>query len=496
MLTAQELKKVTNNLTILYVEDETELRESVSIYLNKLFLKVVSVENGKEALEKYKLHNFDIIVSDIQMPIMSGLSMSQKIKNINPNQEIIITSAYSDSNYFLDSIKIGINGYIVKPIDYLQMNQELYKSAQRIEQLKENINYKLHLKEMVEKKTEEILSMETEKIKNFETTILAFVEMIEDRDTYTGGHSQRVANYAKLIAKEMNISDDKCELLYKAGIIHDIGKIATPDTILLKPGRLNELEYKLIQEHVTVGYKLLSKIPMYKEHAEIIKNHHERYDGKGYPNGLKGDEISLLSHILILSDAFDAMTTNRIYKIKKDVEYAINELKKFSGRQFHPDVVKNAIKVFSTIELPKEIAQLPKTDIEKERFSYFFRDQITDAYNSDYLNFILEHNILENEFCCIYKVDLHNFSAYNKKYGWNKGDIFLNDFVKYLKQTFLDFTIFRIHGDDFILISRKKVKIDFTKITELPLLKENSITISEEFIDLEKNGIEKFKKLF
>jgi len=216
--------------------------------------------------------------------------------------------------------------------------------------------------------------------------------MIEGRDTYTGGHSQRVANYCRMIAEKMDCSPEECDLIYRAGILHDVGKITTPDAILLKPGKLSELEFKLIQEHVTESYRILLQIPMYKDMAEIIICHHERYDGQGYPNGVKSDEIPFLARIMIIADAFDAMTTNRIYKGRKDTLSAIEELKALSGKQFHPEVVESAVEVLSNIEAPEVINQLPTTEIEKERFSYFYRDQLTNAYNSDYLNFILNRN--------------------------------------------------------------------------------------------------------
>ena len=495
MINAKELKKITKDLTLLYVEDEDALRESLEIYLNKLFSKVVTAKNGQEGLEFYKKEHFDIVVSDIQMPIMDGLTMAQEIKEEEPTQEIIITSAYSETSYFLDSIKVGINGYIIKPIDYTQMNQELYKSTTKILQSKENINYKLHLEEMVDERTSKIVAMENEKTKNFETTILSFVEMIEDRDTYTGGHSQRVATYARLIAQEMNFSEEDCIFIYEAGIIHDIGKIATPDTILLKPGHLNNIEYKLIKEHVSVGYKLLSKIPMYQKHAEIILGHHERYDGLGYPQKLKGDDIPMLSHILMVADAFDAMTTNRIYKGRKTLEDAINELGEFSGKQFHPKVVQSAMKILKTVILPNEITQLPKTDIEKERFSYFFRDQITDAYNNDYLNFILEHNIVDNEFCCMCKIYLHNFNSFNNTYGWQEGDKLLNNIVLYLQKTYPQHIIFRVHGDDFILMSKEDVEIDIEAIQKLDIFKNNKIRVTKENITLKEKTISTIKEL-
>ncbi len=495
MINIKELKYLTKNLTLLYVEDEEDLRESVEIYLRKLFAEVVVCKDGQEGLDTYKGQTFDIIVSDIQMPKKNGLDMSKEIKEINRDQEIIITSAYNDVSYFLESIGIGINGYIIKPIDYAQMNLELYKSCIKIVQAKENKNYKLHLEEMVTQRTQKIIAMEEEKIENFENTILSFVQMIENRDTYTGGHSLRVATYSKLIAQKMGESEENCELLYKAGIIHDIGKIATPDTILLKPGALNSLEYKLIQEHVNVGYQLLSKIPMYKEHAKIIIAHHERYDGTGYPNGLKGDDISMLSHILLVADAFDAMTTNRIYKGRKNIDSALKELVDLSLKQFHPEVVKSAIKVLKDIEIPKEVTQLPTTEIEKERFSYFFRDQLTNSYNYDYLNFILEQDIFNSDYSYISKIYFNGFNRYNTSYGWEKGDKVLYGFVNYLSQEYPSATIFRVHGDDFILMSADALEIDIVKLETLECLNATSIKLRAKTIKLEDVNIKNMEEL-
>ncbi len=495
MINVKELKSLTKDLTLLYVEDEDELRESVEVYLKKLFASVTTCANGQEGVNAYKQNDFDVIVSDIQMPIKDGLEMSKEIKEIDLHQEIIITSAYSDASYFLNSIAVGINGYIIKPIDYAQMNQELYKSCVKVIQAKENKNYKLNLEKMVQERTSKIVAMEEEKVENFENTILSFVEMIENRDTYTGGHSQRVATYAKLIAQDMGESKENCELIYKAGIIHDIGKIATPDSILLKPGKLNSIEYKLIQEHVNVGYKLLSKIPMYKKHADIIIGHHERYDGKGYPKGLKGDEMSILSHILQVADAFDAMTTNRIYKGRKDIDSAIKELTELSGEQFHPEIVKSAVKVFKDIDLPKETTQLPKTEIEKERFSYFFRDQVTISYNYDYLNFILEQNIFNTEYSYIGKIYFDGFNRYNTTHGWSKGDAVLHNFVDVLHEKYPTSTIFRVHGDDFILMSAEELKIDVDELEALRCLKDTSIKLTKKTLKLKDFNITNMEEL-
>jgi putative nucleotidyltransferase with HDIG domain len=488
-------KNIAKNFTVLYIEDEVQLRESVLLYLKKIFINVTTANNGLDGLKAYKKSFFDIVITDVQMPYMDGLEMAKKMKNINPDQEIIIISAYSESSYFIDAIRMGISDYIVKPVDYIQMNNVLYKSVLKLKQFNENREYKLHLEEMVSKRTTEIISLEKEKIDTFENVLLAFVELLEERDTYTGGHSQRVAYYCRLIAKKMLFSDDDCELIYEAGILHDIGKIVTPDTILLKPGKLNDLEYKLIQEHVQVGYDLLNKIEMYKDIAEIILCHHEYYNGEGYPRGLSADSIPPLARIMIVADAFDAMTTNRIYKARKDVAEAVEDLKKLSGKQFDPEVVKVAVEVLSDIEILDSISQLPTTEIERERFSYFYRDQITDAFNTEYLDFILNRDYYEKEYSCINVLYIHNFSHFNKKYGWNDGDIFLKKFANYLQDTFALSLIFRFHGDDFILVSKECLTIDMNQFESLDLLDKKYISISKLHINLKKNRVKNLKEL-
>ena len=170
--------------------------------------------------------------------------------------------------------------------------------------------------------------LQEEQIEEYKEILLALIKMIEQRDSYTAGHSQRVAKYSKILASAMGYDEESCEIVYQAGILHDIGKVAIPDVILLKPEGLNDREYALIKEHVKVGTDILGDVPRFKKLAEIIQYHHEKYDGSGYPFGLQGEEIPPLSRIMIVADAFDAMTTSRIYRHKKTIAYALSELAK------------------------------------------------------------------------------------------------------------------------------------------------------------------------
>lgn len=324
-----------------------------------------------------------------------------------------------------------------------------------------------------------------EKIKDYEQHIYSLVNIIEKRDSYTAGHTQRVAKYSLLIAQEMGFNDEKLDDLYRACMLHDIGKISTPDSILLKPGRLTALEYEIIKEHVVVSYELLSEVDIYKNIAEIVRHHHEHYDGSGYPKGLKGDEIPILSQIMTVADAFDAMTTNRIYKTRKSVDIALKELKELAGKQFHSEVVKAALDALKYIEVEMDISQRPKTKLEKERFAYFYKDQVTDLYNKEYLEFVLAYNHTDEfNIRCIHTISFHDFSQYNKKYNWTKGDNLLKKFAQTLSAISNNDMIFRIYGDNFVLLNTEHFDISkyIEKLNEV--LTETEVTLSLKHFDM------------
>ncbi len=325
--------------------------------------------------------------------------------------------------------------------------------------------------------------LQKEQISNYEETILAFVDMIEQRDAYTAGHTIRVAKYSRKLASYLSIDEAMIHKIEKAAILHDIGKIATPDTILLKPGRLNALEYELIKNHVTAGYKMLSKVKMYAELAEIMKFHHEHYDGKGYPYGYKGDEIPMEAHIMIVADAFDAMTTNRIYKGRLSVHDAIDELNRQSGTQFHPLVVDAANHVLVD-EMISQTSQMPQSDLEKQRFSYFFNDNLTGLYNESYLQLIL-HQIETQTYINV--IRLHNITVYNKQMSWTKGNELLISVANQLKEHFPKSKIFRFEGDDFLILSANDKIFEGRMINLNAVDPYKIVTFDSDYIVIDNN---------
>lgn len=484
----KELKSISANISVLYVEDEDTLRQSVAQYLRLIFDKVDVAKDGKEGLAAFNKNSYDIVITDIQMPSMNGLEMIKAIREKDAQQNILIVTAYSEANYFMESISLDVDGYILKPIDFDKINKNLYKIVQQINIFRENQNYKTNLEKIVEERTTQNFILQGEKIKNYENTLLSLVEMVEKRDTYTGGHSLRVAQYCKLIADKMGYNEKDCELLYKAGILHDIGKIGTPDAVLLKPGKLNDLEYNIMKEHVYDSAQLLGKIPMYKELSTIVAAHHERYDGSGYPLGLKQSEIPELAKIMIVADAFDAMTTNRVYKHKMSVAEAMDELKAFSGTQFDPYVIAFAIDVLQDVVIDTNIFQLPSTGMEHKRFAYFYEDQVTEVYNEKYLDLYLVQNQNKDKLNKITVLFTHHFEEYNKFFGWDKGNLFLKDIANMLVKNYTDSMVFRINGDDFVILSNKHASID-SSILE-PFLEQSNDLIGftqKEFNALDDN---------
>jgi len=480
----KKIRSISKEFSVLYVEDDTNIQKTMKKYLEKLFLNVVSANHGVDGFKLYQEEKFDLVITDLSMPNMNGIEMLKLIREKDEDQSILITSAHSETDYLLEAIKVGIDGYIIKPFDYDQLNYELYKIVNKLHKFKEAKLYKKYLEHTIDEQSVVVSSLVEFEHENYEKTLYSMVEMIEDRDTYTAGHSKRVATYSKMIAKDMGYSEDECTKIYQAGMLHDIGKVATPDAVLLNPARLNDIEYNLIKEHVNVGYKLLSNVPMFSQLADIIYSHHERFDGQGYPRGISGDEISSLARIIIVADAFDAMTTNRIYKGKKNVSEAVAELEMLSAKQFHPEVIEVAKDTLKNIVIDENINQLPRTDIEEKRFAYFYKDSLTDTYNKSYLELVLVKNSYERRYIYMDIYMLKGFTYFNKEHSWANGDKFLISFADLLKDESENSTVFRIFGDDFVVLSNNVNTFKYIKSKIDKIASENDLKYIHLSIDL------------
>ncbi len=313
---------------------------------------------------------------------------------------------------------------------------------------------------LVAEKTKALEAAQDEQLQTYRDIVLALVNLTEERDTYTAGHTRRVAQYAVSLAKAMGYGEAELERVHEAAILHDIGKIVTPDSVLLKPGKLNEREYDIIKEHVIVSASILQNINFHPDVIEIVKYHHERCNGSGYPYGITHNEIPMLARILAVADTFDAMTTNRIYKPRKSIEAALEELRSLAGTLYDIDVVDVAEKTFKNVKIDLSVTQLPTNVIEQERLSHYFKDPLTNLYNLRYLHLLLEFGMDGTYYTCANTISIKHFTRFNHEQGWESGNRLLIMMAETLEQTFPDAMIFRIYGDDFLILSAEHTDID------------------------------------
>ena len=289
---------------------------------------------------------------------------------------------------------------------------------------------------------------------------------LELRDSYTQGHSTRVADLSYLLASLVGLSLEECNDLYVAALLHDVGKIGIPDTILLKPGKLEDDEYTLIKQHGTLSGKILEKMPKYKKLAPIVKHHHEDYNGNGYPDGLKGEEIPLGSRIISIIDVFDALTSKRIYRDIMPLEKALDIMRQMQeDLKFDSILYELFIKNIDTFAYKESILTLSNEfkELDFLRNNFFFSDTLTKLLNRDALLTILKKCTFTKDVVLFGKLDIKNFKDYNHEYGTLKGDHLLQEIGNYLKSTLNAITnlkepeqnnlfLFRVHGDIYSIV--------------------------------------------
>jgi putative two-component system response regulator len=319
--------ELMKSLVVLYVEDEEDVREALARYLRRRFAKVDTAENGEEGLEKFKQNHYDIVITDVRMPVMDGLEMAKKIKEITEDMPVIVVTAFNETDYFMRAIEIGIDRYVKKPVDTEALFDAIYKGTR--------VHFQQKTIDQGRKRMLDLL----------EQTVSTLARAIEMRDPYTDGHQKRVAYLSVAIAEELNLPEDSIHGIRLAALIHDIGKINIPLEILSRPGKLDMTEFELIKRHPAAGYDVVGDINFPWPIRQIILEHHEKYNGTGYPNGLKGEDILLEARIICVADVVEAMASHRPYRPGLGMDAAIAEIKANSGILFDPLVVDACVRV-------------------------------------------------------------------------------------------------------------------------------------------------------
>lgn len=278
--------------------------------------------------------SIDLILLDIKMPGFSGLKLLEMIRLTYPRIPVVMITAFNDLDTGMTAIRLGAADYLAKPVHRNVLAETvkrvLTRADQEQQQLLKQEQSLTHQQELERQLRRVLLSLKDTTM----ATLKAFSETIEQKDAYTKGHCNRVRNLAVALGKELALSPESLDVLEGGALLHDIGKIGIPEEILNKEASLCAEEYEVVKTHPQAGVRIVSHLPYLKRYIPIIRSHHERIDGQGYPDGMKGDEIPIEVRIVTLADAFDAMTSSRAYREALPLEIALEELKFFSGTQF------------------------------------------------------------------------------------------------------------------------------------------------------------------
>ncbi len=333
-LSAVEQEK--SKYKIIAVDDEMGIIDSLKVYLREY--SITGITDPQEAIERVKNEHFDLMLLDYIMTPFHGDHVVEEIRKFNKDLYILLLTGHKDLAPPLETIrKLDIQGYCEKSDKFDQLLLLIESGLKSVEQM--NMIKKINV-ELADSK--ELLE------KSYLESIEVLRKTVEVKDVYTRGHSDRVSEYSLLIGEKLNLPPDQMKTLKIGALFHDIGKIGIPDAILLKTDKLTDDEYSEIKNHPAIGAHILSNASIFADIIPIVKHHHERYDGKGYPSRLAGEDIPYLARIVSVADTFDAMTSHRSYRQALDFDYTMNEIERCKGTQFDPAIADVFLEILRT----------------------------------------------------------------------------------------------------------------------------------------------------
>ncbi len=341
---------------IMVLDDEEAVRQSLTDSLQSAGYSVEpasSVEDAISKLAALAASKWALILTDLIMPGTSGLSLLEYARRNHPDVPVVMVTGVHDISVALEAIRMGAYDYLLKPFQREQLMAVVARALEKRRLELENLAYRNELESLVKARTDlldgtmrdlkraladrERAMSELER--SYDITLEALGNALDLKDAETEGHSKRVTAFTMAIAHALGLPDERRKVIGRGAFLHDIGKMAIPDAILRKPGRLTPAEQAVMREHCMLGYQMLRKIPFLHEPAEIVYSHQEHFDGSGYPRGLRGEQIHLGARVFAVADAFDAITSDRPYRAAQSMSSARREIEKNSGTQFDPNVV-------------------------------------------------------------------------------------------------------------------------------------------------------------
>jgi response regulator RpfG family c-di-GMP phosphodiesterase len=330
---------------VLVVDDDRQVLE----ILNEIFefhgyvRRLAS--DGREGLEVFRANPMPLVVTDISMPVMGGLEFIRRVRAVDPDVAILVLTGVGDVQTAIQSLKLGAHDFILKPVNVQELMIAADRALEHRELVRERRQYHALLEQRVEEATRDLAATLKELEATYRATLQALASAIDTRDTGTEAHSRRVHGYSLAIARAHGVPESQMRDMEHGVLLHDIGKIGIPDAILLKPGPLTPAEWKTMRTHPEIGKQLLERIPFLRGAIAVVYHHHERWDGTGYPQGLRSEQIPLGARIFSVADAFDAMTVDRSYSKAISFESARDEIKRSAGSHFDPAVVDTFLTV-------------------------------------------------------------------------------------------------------------------------------------------------------
>jgi putative two-component system response regulator len=320
---------VNNKSAILIVDDERRMLRSMKALLDGQGYLIATAASAGEACERLPRHCFDLVLLDMVLPDLDGLEVLRRVKELSPATSVIIITGHASMETAIESLKRGAYDYLRKPLEPEELILRVRHALER-------------------KSAEEQLQRTLKKLrKAMGATIHAITSTVEARDPYTAGHQQRVANLARAIGQEMQLSEGEIDGIRMAGSIHDMGKINIPAEILSKPGHISELELNLIRTHAQNAFDILKEIEFEWPVAEIVYQHHEKVDGSGYPRGLHGEEVILPARVLTVSDVVEAIASHRPYRPALGLQAALAEISDNRGTRYDARAVDACMRLFT-----------------------------------------------------------------------------------------------------------------------------------------------------